>query len=449
MTSRRFPSLLFVSSLSISLLACGSRSALDGTITASSGGSGGSTTTSTAGAGGATTTTTPTPTSTETLCSLLLSQPPVIATPNGVARRPGLGAVAGTTTVMFGALYAEADGQHARFSTIKDPWTSWPPKIESTMAAPGFVVQDLAMSTGPTNALALVAVPGAVPYLMTLDEFSLTSDPFLSLGSGDILYVAGVEGVSIGAIKYLIQENDEKIEVGSFTPNGLPQSEPPTVCISSKMHAAAAPKSTGFLSAVSMPGDLADICLPMTPAKATRVAIMRYEAPSSPGGSLDVWAGDSFQETEPIQLLAMAPASFGGWVVYQTDGSTSEQMPAILAAPLNTSGYLVDGIPGPFAVSPEGVEWPYVGAAQLAGDALAVAHVETIDPAAPAIVIQVAEPNGKLGPSLTIPTNGAWPTGRIELLPSPEGLSFLVAWETNEATQDRIALARVDCIAPI
>lgn len=99
-------------------------------------------------------------------------------------------------------------------------------------------------------------------------------------------------------------------------------------------------------------------------------------------------------------------------------------------------------------MSPEGIGWPTIAAATLVGDALAVAHVDTLDPSAPTIVVQIAKPDGTLGPATSIPTNDAWLTGRVELQASPDGRSLLVAWEAAQ-DQPRIALARIDCVTAL
>lgn len=446
MLSRRFASLLFCS-LALAP-ACGSRSALDGAgDPTSEGGAGGSTTTSGTTSSSTTgSTSTTSTTGTTPFCGAVAVQDTFVINPGAQARRPQLAAYKTKASVLMGAISTDLPTEWLSFVELTDPWTTWPPGVKGQVGQLAYGVSDFVMSTGPKGPLAIVGV-GPVdptPALLQFDEASISYDSFGSLGSGEFLYVAGVQDRTLAAQRNIAGPYDT-LQIGSYQTGGLPQSEEPLVCLQSPVLAAAVPAGTGFLSAVAEAEDPDDNCLSVNPSKGTRLAMKRYESPKEPGSFLQLTEGESFSDAEAVHLLTMSTASFGAWVVLQRDGSTSEQMPAIQAFPVDMKGYLLSGSLGPFAVSPDGVDYPAVAAATLAGDLLAVAHVDNLDPSAQAIVIQLARADGSLGPTIAIPTNEAWLTGRVEMLASPDGHSLLITWESAQPEQ-RIALTRVDCL---
>lgn len=447
MRSRRFASLLLLGLVTIP--ACGSRSALLGEGDPSAqGGAGGGTVTAGAGGQSTSTTTTTTTSSTDTtpFCSFLAVQPTLIINPDAQARKPQLAAFSGTASVLMGAISTDLPDEWLSFSTLSDPWSTWPPEVKTQTGQLAYGVNDYVMATGPKGPLVVVGTgPNQpTPALLQFDGAFVSFDIFGTLGSGDFLYLAGISDRALAA-----QTNNagpyDTLQTGSYQTGGLPQSEQPYVCLKAPVLAAAAPAGTGFLSAVTEAEDPADNCQLMTPAKGARLALMRYESPKEPGSFLQLSEGDSFAEAEAVHLLAMTPTSFGAWVVFQRDGSTSEQMPAVQAIPVDMSGHILPEAPGPFPVSPDGVTYPFIAAATLGDDLLAAAHVDTIDPSAPTIVIQLAHVDGSLGPAIVIPTNDAWLTGRVEMLASPDKHSLLLAWEAAQIDQ-RIAITRADCL---
>lgn len=158
--------------------------------------------------------------------------------------------------------------------------------------------------------------------------------------------------------------------------------------------------------------------------------------------SLSGTEGSHFELGEPVAYLHLAPASFGAWVVFQSDGGNSLMVPPIVAARIDHLGQAISAL-DPIPVSPAGFLTNSVAVASL-GDTLAVAWVDSVDPSAPTIVVQLVEPSGILGAGISIPTNDASLSGQIEMLASPDGNSLLLAWE-GQVDGPRVALARVDC----
>lgn len=428
-----------------SIAGCGSRSGIDLFGSGASGGAGaggGTSTSTTTSSSTSTSSSTTTTTSGAATCDALSTWPAVVLPDLG--RRPQLAALPGSNDVLLGVV-APGDAPYD-FLTLDRvvPFAAWPPTIETSYGDWVTPVDDFAMGPGPDGPVALLYLAGASLNLLTTMVPDVSEVPLTPFGNADTLFAAGIPG------RYLAAQVDKSngyasLSIVSYQPGGLPQTEGPHVCISSAVDAAAVPSGTGFLTALVEVDPPANNCAPATPFAGTRLSVKRYESPPEAGSFLQLSDGDGFSTPEPIFHLAMAQAAFGAWVVFQTDGSISEQMPAIVATAVDATGHVLPGTPAFFSVSPEGIAWPHLAAATVVGDALALAYVDTVDPSAPTILIQIARPDGTLGPATSIPTNGAWLTGRVELQASPDRRSLLVAWEAAQ-DQPRIALARVDCV---
>lgn len=429
---------------------CGSRSDVDLSVAAGSGGQGGGdpwttgtttlTTTST-GTGSTTGTTTTTSTTTDPVeCFGLTVLSPLAVVPNpGPARTPELQLLA-TGEALIGYIEAPPGAPGPLRFSASGAFAAWPPSFSGSVAALEGVV-DFATGPGPDGPVGYVRRDGDFPVLASqlYPDFVKVDAPFQP-GTGDILFITAISNRYFGA-QLSSSQPYHVLGLGSYQPNSLPQSEDPLVCQTDRILAAGVPAGQGFLAAFTRPAT-GGTCNPGAFGSVVQAA--RYHSPLELGGNLDYLEGAAFgQAGEPIAHLAMAPASFGAWLAFQLDGSTSESVPPVVAVRLNADGKPLPGAQH-IPVTPGHYIPPVVAAAAL-GDNLAFAWADAIDPSAPVIVIQLVRPDGSLGPATSIPTNDAWLSGRVRLLGSPGQNSLLVAWD-GLVNDHRVALARIDCV---
>lgn len=423
------------------LAACGARSDVqDPPATSGGGGSGGAP--ATTGTTGPTGTTSPSSGGAAPDCASLVAEEEIVIAPGpGLATSPQLAQLPGSNDVLLSFLDAPAGDGGALFAARVEAFGAWPPAFdEPALLHPA--VARYKVGPGPAGPVALLHPPGAQPALATSIYPQLESLDVPLTPHDDVLFVAAIQD------RYFFGERSETgaydvLALGSHQPGSLPQSEGPLVCLSPPLIARGVPSGPGFLAAYLEPDPPEPGCVPAAPLSGTIVSVSRYEAPPGLGAHLERTQGQRFVNSEPAVHLALAPASFGAWVVFQTDGSTSRSAPPVVAARLDAGGKAMS--PGePTPVSPGGVIMPDVAVASL-GDTLAVAWIDAIDPSAPVIVLQLVRPDGTLGAATSIPTNAAWYTGALQLLPSAAGDALLLAWETFE--QDgQVALARIRCL---
>lgn len=208
---------------------------------------------------------------------------------------------------------------------------------------------------------------------------------------------------------------------------------------------AVVPSGAGFLGAFSLPNPpgLFDC---NGPPYASIVSVGRYEVPPEPGSFISFEQGVQRVTGDLVSHVAMAPASFGAWVVYQTAGLDAEVPPPIVAFQVDGHGAALPDPSNPVdvAVSPQGT-FSAVAVAAL-GDSLAVAWIDSLDPSAPTIMVQIVRPDLSLGPATSIPTGALWYTGRLRMIGSLSGGTLLLSWESSIDDQWQRALARIDCI---
>jgi hypothetical protein len=150
---------------------------------------------------------------------------------------------------------------------------------------------------------------------------------------------------------------------------------------------------------------------------------------------------DLVEENEPILHLELAPASFGAWLVYQTDGSLSEVMPPIQLYRLDAQGVRIEESP----IQLTGSDLSTITVAIAAvGENLAFAYVDSLDPSAPVVLIQLHGPDGALLQSTSFPTNPAWLTGRLRMTATPDGSSLLLAWTAD--VDKSVGVAKIRCL---
>jgi hypothetical protein len=422
------------------LAACSARTGLDvdgaGETTAGTGGRP-STSTSTDVGGGA-------PLSCD---GLVLVDPPVaLPTPATAARAPEIG------------LLPEGD---AWISILESPtgtagtlrvgrtnaFSEWPPNFVAMVDLDPAVV-DYVTGPGAGAPVALIQhasdsflATSLLPTLEGTELLTLTGPAATTTPS----FAVGIEGRFLAAaIARQADLNQAVLHVGSYQPDSLPQSEPPLSCTKQAAPAAAIPTTGGFLAAYAMNNPPSDPCPVGDKPRPSVVTIARYGAPTEPGSFLTYEETDHAVLNDTVVHVALVPAPFGAWEVFQGAGDDARQPPAILAQRLGPDGISLDPPGGYTPISPDGVSSAFIGAAPL-GDALVVAWTDALDPTAPTIVLQIVRSDLSLGPSASIPTNVVWQTGRIRMVASPEARSLLVAWEGG-VDAPAVGLARLDCV---
>lgn len=320
-----------------------------------------------------------------------------------------------------------------------NPSEEWPDPIDAMNGLTAPTVTDY------------VAGPGIDgPVLYARDEMGggwLTRGLFNVNEEVPVASFGGTPMFAVGAPnRYLYADGDGNgfLTVGSYQPGGLPQDEAPMTCLSSPAIGAAVSKGEGFVAAYTESDPPGQSCLSQVPQPGRAIVTMRYEPLSNePGAPLEVTTEEVLVHAEPVAHLALASTGFGAWLVYQTDGSTSEVMPAIQARLLDHGGKLQPFASGPFPVSPQGITTPEVIAANL-DDALALLWVDTTVPDAPTLFVQRVEGDGSLGASIAVPTNVASLSGRVRMIATSDARSLIVTWEGDGATS--VALAKIDCV---
>lgn len=312
---------------------------------------------------------------------------------------------------------------------------AWPPSIPPSPTVLAVPVDTYALGPGPDGPVAYMPQPfGGQLATRLWPSVELADVPISS--NAQALMVAGIAG------RYFYGSHSfEMMDFGSYEPGGLPQVEDPLTCVRPAF-ATTVPSGQGFLAALGRPSPPEPACSTQVTPPARTITIVRHD--HAPGGpDMATTLNDVMSTDEPLVNLALAPASFGGWVVFQTDGSLSRVQPGLRAFPILTSGQrkTPDDV---VVVTQDGLGVTEIAVASL-GDALVVASIEAIDPGAPTIALQLIMPDGVLGARAIIPTAMAWWTGRIRLLASPAADALLVAWEGGLGTP-AIGLARVSCV---
>ncbi|MBK8252813.1 MAG: hypothetical protein IPK82_09110 [Polyangiaceae bacterium] len=428
------------------LPACGSRSNL-ADLAGSVGGSGGD------GAGGATSTSTPNPTggtvttstpTTNALCSGLKAFDPIVAPTTAENTRSSQLSYYPPSAHAIVAYAAGPEDFNSELHIVKtNAFDSWPPSLwaDEVMLGSigGFTLGDspqgpIGVITGLGGANTLLAT-SLYPTVNLVDSAVAMGDPSLFVVGTDNRYFY-TTGFSDPGFHWLA--------AGSYEQNSLPQSETPQLCTSSPLRAAGSRSSTGFFGAYAIPNQSLPLCDSASPKPTGAISVFHYTVPPGFGSSLQPSQGLVMTTPEPVKEVHLSPASFGAWLVYQTDGSTSETMPPAIAIRLDFAGNPYDPTEA-IVVTPAGFVFEPIAVAPL-GDSVAVAWIDAVDPSAPTIGIQVIYGDGTSGPATSIPTNSTWYKTGLKMSSSPNGTQLLLTWQAANDNTPQIALARVDCI---
>lgn len=438
----------FASLAAASLLAaCGARTGLHGPEgLGGAGGAGGAGGGGAGGGGGAVLS-----------CSaLVMDGPPIVsATPppaGAVEERPTALALGGLVAVPFRVADAGLS------ATIRAPafaaWGAWPADLGAAhevvawdfpgyVAAPGAAGDDLAVVHGtpalggnPGGAFADLTpsitagqpYPGGAPnqFLSTLAPGAPAA---LSAQPGDV-HVVWQVAVQGGDPLYFLQQT-------TVTPpaqEDFPHTD--SGCATARMRASALAVPGGHLVAFSTGREWLHCGLDDgVIGPPTRLQVERWTA-----GEASL--GFELQAGEPFANVVLARAADDAWLVHQTDGSTAETVPSVIAVPLHVEGWVAGG---GFQVVEDGRVFGPVAAAGL-GQRLAIAWPDDLTDGPPTIRVRLFEASGALVAEAAIPKQLApFAGGALSLAPSPAGDALVVAWQAQLPEGQRVVAARLRC----
>lgn len=326
-------------------------------------------------------------------------------------------------------LYLRELGTDAVRYPVFDPLASWPPALNSPFA-PTTTAFAMVAGGGPLGTGILGESATSSLHFMQ-DEtnlgFAIAADGNLPrfLTSGAERWLAGYELPSFAS----------ELRLASFLSSDTAATSTTVGCASSAMFASAIPDGDGFTVALSNAVPFG-ACVDGPVSVATRLQIVRVDA------ALVGTTENELTFSEPLALVALAPRSGGAWLVARTDGSTSEAIPAALAYRLDTNGQVVGE---PARVIEDG-DGPSAVAIAAVGDRLAVAHLRPTATGGFELAVQLVQPDGSLGRTLTrdVDADGS---DEITLSSTADGDIFVVGWRSPLSDGGTtITLARYGCV---
>lgn len=402
------------------------------TATDTTGGTGGS-------GGGTTSTVTPVPP-----CTAFKVNDPIISpTIAGNVGNPQLSYDPASGHAVVGFESAIDDYQSEIHVAKTDAFNNWQPTVWDEQ----FVFQPASSFTlgdSPHGPIAMIVGPNETEtFILTnvYPEITTVKAPYASSGESPFI-VGTTDWYFFSQISHW--DGLEFYDNGSYAEGFLSQLEPPSICSASPLPAAGSLSPTGFFSAVATPNPLSSICDSADPHFTNAITVSHHQIPADKSAGLTRTQGLLLDLPEPIKEVHLSAASFGTWLVYQTNGSTSESMPPVIATRLDFAGNPYNPSEA-IVVTPSGVVFEPIAVAPL-GDSVAIAWIDAIDPSAPTIVIQVINGDGTLGPIASIPTNSAWYKTGLQMSSAPNGTQLLLTWQAANDNTPQIALARVDCV---
>ena len=276
---------------------------------------------------------------------------------------------------------------------------------------------------------------GATGLMRNLFSESPPASAFLT--NGKPLYA-----VDVGSRTLYGFDEGGFLNVGSYADPAFAASHGPSICLGTKTLASAMLKGSNVVVAYadsSVPGQS---CFSQVPQPGLSLVTMRYEATETADASFNLVEAAVLPQVEPLLHLELAPTGFGAYAVYQTDGSTSEDMPPIQTYLLDHSGELQPGASGPIALTGSGIFTNTVAAAAMEDD-LVIAWVDSVDPSAPTILVRRVRADGDVLAETAIPTNSAWISGKVRMVTSPDQRSLLLAWTAD--VNKSVGVAKVAC----
>jgi hypothetical protein len=313
-------------------------------------------------------------------------------------------------------------------NTTLTPSSVWPDPFDSSIVLEPSVS---ALVVGPSsNGTAGLYRDGFDQFWFTsrmvtfdfIDLYTTPTEPLFVAANEDVIFFSRNDGL------FLTTE--------SYGPSGLISYGPP-FCIASKVLASAIPlPGKQFLIASVDSADAGQSCFGQGFELGTNLVTRRY-AELQDGELVE-----QFPQVEPLLHLGLVPTSFGSWLVYQTDGSTSETMPPVFAYRLDNAGVRLPSSAEPLALTESGLFSSELALATM-GDALVIATVDSTDPSAPVVILRRFEADGSPGPVTSFATNAAWLGGHLRMVGSKDGQSLLLAWSAD--LDASVAVAKVAC----
>lgn len=162
------------------------------------------------------------------------------------------------------------------------------------------------------------------------------------------------------------------------------------------------------------------------------------------GANLNLTVSEDEVLPEPILFLDVVGGPNRAWVIWQTDGSTSEQAPPVQARRLDATGTFA----GPVIELTSGGYFPPYGVSAF-GDGLAFVHIDAFDPGPPTLVLLVHDAEGERIAEASHPLPLGGFGSRFALRASPSRDALLIAWaEQGDADQaNPTGFLRFDCVS--
>lgn len=416
--------ILGAAAFAIAVVACGARSSLD---MSSSGEGGGGTATSTT----IQTSTVTSTTSGQTCTSLDVHEPAIFIGPSIVQRKPDIG-LEGNGKMLVSLV---SDPMFLSTTTF-DPSAAWPPEDLAWNTLAGNVV-DFVMGPGVDGPVGVVDTFDEGPTLLTtIDPPVPAHEAFVE--GGERLFATGIaDRYLYGAINHTPGFYDV-LAIGSYQPSSLAQVEPPSDCATSEMSASAVPSGQGFLAAFATSGSNTCGTRPVAPANILTVG--RYDSPTRPGSFLSFSVAQQTPSSEPYRRVLLSPTVSGGWLMTQTDGSTSRTPPPLMAGEVDTAGHQIRPM---IPVSPSGTNI-FGAAIATIGNGAVVGWVDLDDPGGATLTVEVLNPDGSVGAQTSRTLDGVVAADILHLAVSPDQRS-VYAVVGGSQTVDKVILARFDC----
>lgn len=312
---------------------------------------------------------------------------------------------------------------------VFDPLSGWPPAVTLPLG-PTKTAFAMVAASGPLGT-GLLGEPANASLHFMQDQTNLgfaiadngTMPRFLAAGSER--WLAGYELPSFAS----------ELRLATFRSTDTAATSATVGCASSAMFASAIADGDGFTVALSNAVPFG-ACVDGPVGVATRLQIVHVD------GALVGVTKNELTFGEPLALVQLASRAGGAWLVARTDGSTSEVLPAALAYRLDTNGQVVGE---PARVIEDG-DGPSAVAVAAVGDRLAVAHLRPAATTGFELVVQLVQPDGTLGRTLTrdVDADG---DDEISLSATADGDIFVVGWRSPTPDGNTtVTLARYGCV---
>lgn len=354
---------------------------------------------------------------------------------------------------------ADVVGEPLMGATMRDPFSTWPPRIEdATERHPFAFTHTHARVTGTTGGSRpepALLVDGTTLVRPDLPPVSLST-----FGDGNAAWFASSIGTrtligsahrmddaaGAGFFSYLLTSFDGNVRL-------VEPMEPLCVALTPHLAVSELPPSAprrGFLVAMSVPATSSEQC--DVEAVPTVIALERYLVPPSASATLEHAGGVRVDAGGLLTGVQLVSSPTGAWLVFEAIRDGASQ--TIHAIPLDADG---NPLAPPVAVGPAaGIEPVFPGgpivrprpfATSLIGDDLVVAAADEASTKR-SIDVQLVRPDGTLGAHaiLASPDDGAL-FFDVQLASDPERRGLVVSWSQGPLIGQSSGMARLDCLS--